>query len=170
MKSMPAPFPARLGKIFILTFGLALTAHAAEADQSWIRGIYTGKSPRPVTLVEREAWQRAKELAERTPGAFVLVGGGESMQPLYRPGTILVLQRSAYTELQRGQTALYRSRANHTVAHVLIAKARDGWRAAGLNNRDHDMEPVVEKNLVGVVIAAFAPQTEKPNRFVANGD
>ena len=36
---MLAPFPARLGKILILTFGLALTAHAAETDQPWIRGI-----------------------------------------------------------------------------------------------------------------------------------
>jgi hypothetical protein len=40
---------------------------------------------------------------------------------------------------------------------VLVAKARDGWRVAGLNNRDHDMEPVSAANLVGVVIAAFSP-------------
>ncbi len=87
----------------------------------------------------------------------MLVGGGESMQPLYAPGTILVMQRCAYGKLERGQTALYRNQAGNVVARVLIAKARDGWRVAGLNNRIHDMEPVLERNLVGVVIAAFRP-------------
>ena len=47
--------------------------------------------------------------------------------------------------------------ARKIVAHVLVAKVRDGWRVAGLNNRDHDMEPVSAANLVGVVIAAFQP-------------
>ncbi|MFZ5495928.1 MAG: hypothetical protein ACOZE5_11420 [Verrucomicrobiota bacterium] len=108
-------------------------------------------------LAEAEAWQRAAEIAENTPGAFVLVGTGRSMQPLYRPGTILVLRQLAFTDLKRGQTALYRSKDRHVVAHVLVAKARDGWRARGLNNRIHDMEPVQADNLVGVVVAAFQP-------------
>ena len=92
-----------------------------------------------------------------TPGAFVLIGSGESMLPLYEPGTILVLQPCAYDRLACGETALYRNQSGRVVAHVLITKARDGWRVAGLNNRTHDMEPVVRKNLVGVVIAAFRP-------------
>lgn len=148
-------------------FGLPLCARADEASQPWIRGIFTGKSPRAVAIGESEAWQRATELAELTPGSFVLVGGGESMLPLYAPGTILVLQRRDYAQLQRGESALYRTRENRTVAHVLIAKARDGWRAAGLNNRLHDMEPVVEANLIGVVIAAFSPQDSRVRTLVA---
>ncbi|MBI3885708.1 MAG: S24/S26 family peptidase [Opitutae bacterium] len=158
---MSAFSPARFGNIFLpgLTLAFASCLPAAEPDEPWIRGIYTGRSPRAVTVGEREAWQRASEIARRTPHAFVLVGEGESMEPLYRPGTVLVLQKSAYTALQRGQTVFYLNREKRTVAHVLVAKARDGWRAAGLNNREHDMEPVVAQNLVGVVIAAFAPQT-----------
>ena len=50
-----------------------------------------------------------------------------------------------------------RLEARKVVAHVLVAKVRDGWRVAGLNNRSHDMEPVLAENLVGVVIAAFQP-------------
>ncbi len=139
---------------------LAATAtHAAksELDNPWIRGIFTGKSPRPVVTSEPEAWQQASQLAENTDGAFVLVGGGESMQPLYQPGTILVLQSLPYTALQPGQTALYRNKANKIDAHVLVTKARDGWRAIGLNNRIDDMEPVCADNLVGVIIAAYQP-------------
>lgn len=134
-------------------------ARATETDTNWIRGVYTGESPRAVQVTEPEAWQRATEIAENTPGAFVLVGSGQSMQPLYSPGTILVLRQLPYAELKRGQTALYRSKESKIVAHVLIAKARDGWRVQGLNNRIHDMEPVLSENLVGVVVAAFKPVT-----------
>ena len=137
----------------------AVTGLTNETASEWIRGLYTGQSPRQITAGEMEAWQQASTLAENTPAAFVLVGSGESMDPLYRPGTILVLRQLPYAELKRGQTALYRSKQHKVVAHLLVAKARDGWRAQGLNNRIHDMEPVCADNLIGVVIAAFQPAT-----------
>jgi hypothetical protein len=143
----------RLGLLTVLLTG----ADAREADAEWIRGVYTGESPRPVVTSEPEAWRQASAIADHTPGAFVLVGSGHSMQPLYTPGTILVLRQLPFEELKRGQTVLYRSKAEKIVAHILVAKARDGWRARGLNNRIHDMEPVQTDNLVGVVVAAFKP-------------
>lgn len=139
----------------LLLSGLAGVAR--ETDDPWIRGVYTGRSPRPVTVKETEAWQQASTLADHTFRAFVLVGSGESMQPLYGPGTILVLQQCTFSQLRPGQTALYRSNTGKVVAHVLITRAHDGWRTAGLNNRVHDMEPVVAGNFVGVVIAAYRP-------------
>jgi hypothetical protein len=141
----------------ILIFG---SAGAKEADETWIRGVFTGRSPRPVVLAEGEAWRQASAIAERAPDSFVLVGSGQSMQPLYAPGAILVLQRFPYELLERGQTVLYRNQAKRVVAHVLVARARDGWRVAGLNNSSHDMEPVCAANLVGVVIAAYQPVAE----------
>jgi hypothetical protein len=145
-----------------------LVGAARESDDPWIRGVYTGRSPRPVAARETEVWQQAGELAELTPGAFVLVGSGESMQPLYAPGTILVMQQCAFDKLRPGQTALYRTKAGKVVAHVLIARARDGWRATGLNNRIHDMEPVLAENLVGIVIAAFSPAQSDRNVQLAS--
>lgn len=140
-----------------LFFCAGLAGVAGETDSPWIRGVFTGKSPRVVALAETDAWRHASTVAERAPNSFVLVGSGRSMQPLYAPGTILVLQQFPYELLERGQTVLYRNQARKVVAHVLVARARDGWRVAGLNNRDHDMEPVSAANLVGVVIAAFQP-------------
>ncbi len=140
---------------------------AGETDDPWIRGVYTGKSPRAVALDETGAWQQASTFAEHAPNSFVLVGSGQSMQPLYAPGTILVLQRYPFELLERGQTVLYRNQANKVVAHVLVAKTHDGWRVAGLNNRGHDMEPVRAANLVGVVIAAFQPLPGTPHTRVA---
>ncbi len=140
----------------------SIVGFAREADDPWIRGIFTGKSPRAVTLDESEAWQRASTMSMRAPASFVLVGSGQSMQPLYAPGTILVLQQFPFELLERGQTVLYRNQARKVVAHVLVARGRDGWRAAGLNNRIHDPEPVRAENLVGVVIGAFAPRPAAP--------
>ena len=140
-----------------LLLGAGLMGGTPETDDPWIRGVFTGKSPRAVALDETNAWQHASVVAEHAPNSFVLVGSGQSMQPLYAPGTILVLQRFPFELLERGQTVLYRNQANKVVAHVLVAKTHDGWRVAGLNNRGHDMEPVREANLVGVVIAAFQP-------------
>jgi signal peptidase I len=133
------------------------TAKGRDNPDLWVRGIYVGCSPRPVFADEPQAWQLASTCAEGTPESFVLIGSGRSMQPLYNPGTILVLRHLPYGELQRGQTVLYRNQANKVVAHVLVTKARDGWRTQGLGNASHDMEPVRGDNLVGVVIAAFSP-------------
>ena len=140
---------------------------ADETGGAWIHGIYTGESPELVVTAEADAWQRATTLAENTPDAFVLVGSGLSMHPLYNPGTILVLRKPAYSELKRGQTVLYRSKQQKVVAHLLVAKVRDGWRVQGLNNSTHDMEPVSQENFVGVVIAAFRPApNERPQQLV----
>ncbi|MBI2815036.1 MAG: hypothetical protein HYX71_12205 [Opitutae bacterium] len=140
---------------------------AHEVDGRWIRGVFTGRSPRAVPLPEAEAWQRAGLLSEKAPDSFVLVGSGQSMQPLYAPGAILVLQQYPYELLEPGQTVLYRNRARKIVAHVLVARARDGWRVAGLNNPRPDLEPVRPGNLVGVVIAAFQPLPEELPRRIA---
>jgi len=143
--------------LFAVLTVLAPLRAGDQSDAAWISGIFTGRSPLPESVTKSDAPRRAQAVATTRPGTFVLVGGGESMRPLYTDGTILVCRQLPYAELARGMTALYRNKENRVVAHVLVAKARDGWRVAGLNNRLHDMEPVVAGNLVGVVFAAFTP-------------
>lgn len=160
-------FRSRLISTTLLLLALCPLVRLEAGDEGWIHGIFTGRSPRPISLSAPEAWQQAADCARHNSRAFVLEGGGESMQPLYPPGTILVLQAVPFAKLLPGQTALYRNRDNHTVAHVLVAKARDGWRITGLNNSTHDMEPVHAGNLVGVVIAAYLPRPGPAPRVLA---
>ena len=149
---------ARLIGIFVfLCASLSTAAGFDETRDPWVRGVFTGNSPRAVTTPEPDAWQQAVDLVARTPGAFILVGTGRSMQPLYPAGTILVLRACEFAELRWGQTVVYRNEDERAVGHVLVAKARDGWRVRGLNNRTHDPEPVVASNLIGVVVGAFRP-------------
>lgn len=126
--------------------------------EPWICGQFAGHSPMPTTTAPADARCLAESLATRTPGAFALVGLGDSMEPLYPHGTVLVCAPRAYSELRRGETVLFRNRSDRLVAHLLLTHTRDGWRVRGLNNRWQDMEPVVPSNLVGVVIAAFVPE------------
>jgi len=84
------------------------------------------------------------------------------MHPLYPSGTFLVVQPQPYPNLQRGMTVMFRSEANHTIAHVLVARTRDGWRTSGLNNRRQDYLPVNAGNIAGVVIAAFVEVGGRP--------
>lgn len=156
-----------LGMIFLAGLSVSTATAFDETRDAWIRGIFTGNSPRVLNLSEAEAWRQAVDLAESTPGAFILVGTGRSMQPLYPAGTILVLCERRYSELCSGQTVVYRNQKQRAVGHVLVAKARDGWRVRGLNNRTHDPEPVVPGNLVGVVVGAFLPE-RSPEAIVAS--
>jgi len=147
------------GTIVGLLVFSAVSGLAATNNQTWIRGCYVGNSPKPAVVGETEAWQQATALADITPEAFVLVGSGHSMNPLYAAGTILVLRKASLAELRCGQTVLYRNHQQRIVAHLLVAQVRDGWRAQGLNNASQDMEPVNGDNLVGVVVAAFKPSS-----------
>ena len=150
---------AARGAILLLSLLAAASPSAAErtAEASWIRGIFTGHSPRPIEVSDGEAWQHAQAQARAAGDALVLLGSGRSMQPLYPSGTVLVLRPVAYDQLRPGQTAVYRNQATKAVAHVLVARTRDGWRARGLSNHRHDMEPVRPGNLLGVVVGAYLP-------------
>lgn len=133
------------------------STQAGGPPGDWIRGVYTKGSPAPQVLPPSLTLSEAHAFAARTVGATVITGRGNSMAPLYPDGTVLVVARRSYAELSRGMTVVYRNRANRSVAHVLVARAKDGWRVTGLNNRNHDGEGVDAANLVGVVIAAFQP-------------
>ncbi len=151
------PSIAKLARSLLLLVALASTVQAGRGDSDWIRGIYTKGSPAPHQLPSALTLGEAQAVAARTEGAMVITGRGNSMAPLYPDGTVLVVARRAYSELSRGMTVVYRNRANRSVAHVLVARANDGWRVTGLNNRTHDGEGVDAANLVGVVVAAFQP-------------
>ncbi|MDD3179786.1 MAG: S24/S26 family peptidase [Opitutaceae bacterium] len=150
------PFLLGISCAAALNFCWVGTARARDGEQ-WIRGLFVGHSPPVQQIVGADARQQAEACAAQFPEAFVLAAAGESMKPLYSNGTILVCRRIAYAELERGMTILYRNQEHQVVAHLLVARARDGWRVAGLNNSRQDMEPVVADNLVGVVVAAFTP-------------
>ena len=86
----------------------------------------------------------------------VFVGRGDSMLPLYRDRTVLVVQTVPMAELHAGMTVVFVGDQGHPVAHVLQEKTPSGWRAIGVGNREPDRTRVKRSNLLGVVIRAYA--------------
>lgn len=115
----------------------------------------TPELPAPGTA-RREVWHDAELLAAIEPGRDVLFGAGDSMAPVYGDGTVLVIRPVAFEDLREGMTVVYLNSDGRRVAHRLVRREQEGWRAQGLNNREPDPELVTMENLVGQLYASLA--------------
>ncbi len=86
-----------------------------------------------------------------------MVGRGDSMLPLYRDRTVLVVERKAMSELRAGMTVVFIGDRGRPVAHLLLEKTAAGWRAMGVGNPEPDCTRVRYANFLGVVVRAYAP-------------
>jgi hypothetical protein len=119
--------------------------------------------PVPGTDVSRiDAWMDAEKIAARDEGRVTVVGAGNSMKPIYGEGTVLVLAKIDYDALREGMQIAYMSSRGRRVVHVLLDRDKRGWRVQGLNNEIEDAERVTPYNLIGVVYASFATDSEEP--------
>ncbi|MBW8782536.1 MAG: S24/S26 family peptidase [Verrucomicrobia bacterium] len=126
---------------------------AAVVEQPSVKAV-------PSTDVGRmQAWRDAEDVTARDENRVTVIGAGDSMLPVYGEGTVLVLHKIAYADLETGMQVAYIDGAGHQVVHVLVSydAVRRGWRVRGLNNQDEDRERVTPYNLIGVVYASFAP-------------
>jgi phage repressor protein C with HTH and peptisase S24 domain len=138
----------------------ALVAAQTYAGETYIAGNYVARSPSAELRTLDEARQLANRLLEETPGSFIVRGTGNSMRPLYTSGTLLVVKPVAFEELARGMSVVFRQ-DNRNIAHVLVAKTKDGWRTTGVNNRRNDYMSVNADNIRGVIIAAYTPVSRR---------
>lgn len=153
---MPARHLCLMLLITVVLFdGAALSAQAKQKDTYLAGNCITG-SPAPKLCPAAEANTQSWALACQTPGAFVIRGYGDSMLPLYRSGTLLVVQPVPFEKLRRGMSVVFQHEGR-SITHLLVAKAGKAWRTTGLNNRRQDYVAVDERNIRGVVIAAFTP-------------
>ena len=90
-----------------------------------------------------------------------MVGSGDSMLPLYRDRTVLVVRRFAMSDLRAGMTVIFAGDQGHLVAHTLVAKSPGGWIAQGLGNGEPDRTRVRARNYLGTVVKAFEPAERK---------
>ncbi len=114
-------------------------------------------SPVPESVPPREAWRLAEDYARDHPKCEVLVGSGDSMLPLYRDRTVLVVERVAMGEWRMGMTVIFVGESGWPVAHTLLDKTPRGWRTMGVGNRAPDRTRVRSDNYIGTVVKAFAP-------------
>lgn len=112
-------------------------------------------SPAPEAASPGDAVREAREYVANHQGAQIAMGAGDSMMPLYKDNTVLVVEKRPMSELKPGMTIVFNSEAGWSVAHALVAKTADGWVTMGLNNGETDDRLVTAQNYVGVVVKAY---------------
>lgn len=112
-------------------------------------------TPAPV-LVDKGAELKLAEKLAQENGGMALWGIGHSMEPLYAPGTAVVVKEIAYDDIKKGMTLVYRKANGGLVAHSVIDEDRRGYVVQGVNNDEPDTVSVNEKNIVGVIVAAYS--------------
>lgn len=113
------------------------------------------RTPQPVLVREGDEMQLAEQAAAKV-GGLAFWGVGESMQPLYAPNTAIVITPVEYDAIRKGMTVVYRKPNGRCVAHAVIGEDANGYIVQGMNNDEPDAVSVNEKNLIGVITAAFS--------------
>jgi len=114
------------------------------------------QTPAPHLVAEGEQLKNAEKVAAQIKDAIALWGVGQSMEPLYAPNTAVVVAPIKYDNVKKGMTVVYVKRNGRRVAHAVIGETRGGYLVQGINNDEADAEVVNERNLIGVVVQAFA--------------
>lgn len=97
----------------------------------------------------------ARALAADRPGLRVMRVRGESMEPFFGDGAVVVVKAISFTRLQAGMLVVYRNRFGEVIAHRAVADVTGGWRVKGEANGKPDSTLVTAGNLIGVVYATF---------------
>lgn len=114
-----------------------------------------GAAPVAVLVAAGEDYPSAARAASGRAGDLVFRGSGDSMTPIYRNGTSVVVTPVRYGQLRKGMAVVYVNRRGQYVAHLLVARKAGGWVAVGAANSSADGELVTPDNLIGVVTQAF---------------
>jgi hypothetical protein len=152
----------RLNRLLASLVGAAMvlaafvsTASAGISSRRQLAAILA-QTPAPQIVSEGKQMEQAEQAAARIPGAQTFWGVGQSMQPLYTPNTALVVKPVAYDQVKKGMTVVYVKKNGHVVAHSVVDEDGKGYVVQGVNNDEADAESVNERNMVGVVVAAYS--------------
>lgn len=139
----------------IFTGGCATSTTSALAEP-----VDTSHSPKPIYMPLRAAWDQALKDASHLNGGDVVVGSGDSMAPLYRHRTVLVIEAQDYHALKAGMTVVFFGDQGFPIAHTLVEKTKTGWTAAGVGNSHLDRNRVTTRNYVGTAVKDYSPTSD----------
>jgi signal peptidase I len=97
----------------------------------------------------------ARALATAHQGLRIMRVSGTSMEPFFTDGAVVVVRPLAFNRLEAGMLVIYRNRFGETVAHRLLTRTPNGWRAKGQANDKPDSSLVTPANFIGIVYATF---------------
>jgi signal peptidase I len=160
--------PTQLLRLAALTLAVVASTLSAQAGIKSPRLLakIAQHTPAPV-IVDKGSEMKLAEQAARETGGQALWGIGSSMEPLYAPGTAIVVKEIAYDEIQKGMTLVYRKANGRLVAHSVIGEDGRGYIVQGVNNDEADEVSVNERNIVGVIAAAYSANAAGFHQMIA---
>ncbi len=155
----------RLAALTLAAVAISVSATAGIKSQRLLARI-AQHTPAPVIVEKGSEMQLAEQEAAKV-GGQALWGIGSSMEPLYAPGTAVVVKEVAYNDIKKGMTVVYRKPNGRYVAHSVIGEDGKGYIVQGVNNAEPDEISVNEKNIVGVITAAYSANEATFHRMMA---
>ena len=143
------------GALVAVLVGFSTGTQAGIKSQRQLSAIAT-HTPAPHVVTEGDQLKHAEKMAAQIKDAIAFRGIGQSMEPLYAPNTAVVVAPIRYDDIKKGMTVVYVKRSGRHVAHAVIGETRGGYLVQGINNDEADAEVVTERNLIGVVVQAYA--------------
>ena len=144
-----------VGAVAVIALGCGVRAEAGIKSQRQLTAIIN-HTPAPQLVAEGQQLKQAAKMAAQIKNATAFWGIGQSMEPLYAPNTAVVVAPIAYDDIKKGMTVVYVKSNGRRVAHSVIGETRGGYLVQGVNNDEADAEVVNEKNLIGVIVQAYA--------------
>ncbi len=140
---------------------VAVTLFAAVGAQAGIKSerllaAIIQQTPEPSLVATGTEMVRAETAAAAISGAAAFWGVGSSMEPLYSSKTAIVVSPIHFKNLKKGMTVVYWNSRGRMVAHSLTGDVPKGWIAQGVNCDKEDDDLVTARNLVGVIVQAYA--------------
>ncbi len=148
-------FPARRVVAPLAWLLVAMSAQAGITSERLLAAIIR-RTPASVLVSEGQQMKQAERAAAAIPGAEAFWGVGDSMEPLYASHTAVVVAPVRFCDLQEGMTVVYLNREGRLVAHSLTGDVPRGWIAQGINSDNEDEDLVTSRNLIGVIVQAYA--------------
>jgi signal peptidase I len=110
-----------------------------------------------------EILSSAVALQSFRPGTILARTSGQSMEPAFHDGWILLIMPTQWEDLQVGQVVAYKNRQGVLIVHRLTHSYGESWLIQGDNNPVPDAEQVTRKNLVGVIYGSIPSSALKEN-------
>ncbi len=155
----------RLAALTLAAVAISVSANAGIKSPRLLAKI-AQLTPAPVIVEKGSEMQLAEQQAAKV-GGQALWGIGSSMEPLYAPGTAVVVTPMNYDDIKKGMTVVYRKANGRYVAHSVIGEDGKGYIVQGVNNDEPDEISVNEKNMVGVITAAYSANEATFHRMIA---
>lgn len=152
---MPHPHSHKPSRFLLVLLALSPIFHGCVT----VEEVGSSNSEQPLGSTDNQtAYNAARIIGLRDGDVMTGKVRGDSMEPVLQDGTVILLRRIDFSELEVGMDVAYTNRRGEQVVHQLVRRRGNAWVAKGINNPREDPDLVTSENLIGVLYGIFYNQ------------